>query len=337
MKVPRQAATDEAWAELPGTLARSYGVRVRGLVKMRTVIGVSLQDGRKWIWKWARPVDTEQRLRDVAAAVSVLGAGGVPAAGPIINGDGRYLTLAAGRPGYVQPWLPGRHVNGANMQEQLGALAVVGYCHTLLRPAAASFRVVPDAWPLRRKLGAKRALLRASLPRALAALPALRDTSVDWLQSAEDAWQALVGGDAPSWRTYRARRTFCHRDMALHNLLWQGPGRIALIDFDQAAPDDPLGDVFQLVHHFSYMRSPEPGSIRAWVEAYRVAARLVEEDERRLWGLLSFPDLLTRAVGDWVRAGCPASGAARVLAACRSEEAKLKVLRSDARSRWGGG
>ncbi|MBX6351741.1 MAG: phosphotransferase [Thermoflavifilum sp.] len=327
MRATQAALPDEMWRHLPEVIQQTYGVRVQAMVRMRSVIGLLLADGRRWVWKRARPFDSEMRLADVAAACRRLRAAGIVAAGPVPTSSGRYLVDVAGCSGYVQPWLRGRHVDGGARDEQDDVLTAIGRMHACLRQEAQHWHVVPDPWPLRRKLHTKWSLFRRNLRMGALALPALAEYTPRLEARAEAAMQALTGGDA--WSAYERRRTVCHRDLALHNMLHLAPRRIALIDFDQTAPDDALGDVLQVVHHLVYSRLPKPGDLKRWVSVYVASSGLSAGDEARLWRLLAFPDLAVRTLCDWADAGYPEQAKTRVLAACRAEDVKAAVLAVD--------
>ncbi|GMA56296.1 hypothetical protein GCM10025858_07990 [Alicyclobacillus sacchari] len=104
----------------------AYGIRAECIVRKRTVYGIVAADGRQYIWKQAALGDTEERLQALARALVAYDRADVQAARPLPARNGRVLVEQEhGIRGYLQPWLPGRHVLTASRDERLRAIAAV--------------------------------------------------------------------------------------------------------------------------------------------------------------------------------------------------------------------
>ncbi|MCL6516499.1 phosphotransferase [Alicyclobacillus sp.] len=301
MTSPRPAR-DQHDARFAQMLRHAYGLRAAAVIRLKTVTGIVDEDGRRWVWKPLRDGCAEERLAAVAEAAELLTAAGLPFAGPVPGRGGRYLTTPGdGPPGCLQPWLPGRHADYTVRQERLAAVATLAAMHRIAHGTQLSARAALYRGNLYEKLWLKRRLLDALWPRAASSVPALRELREPALRAADLALHSVhpggAGEDAP-W----ARLTFCHRDVAPHNLLWQGAGPLAVIDFDLCGMDDPLIDVMQLSNHALFLGVPAAGHFTELTEVYLRGFPLSRAGERALWRVLAFPDLLARAVTEWVRA-----------------------------------
>lgn len=300
--VPQSPAPDRATRDWLTDLRLAYGLEVEAVVRMKTVTGLVDTRGRRWVWKRVAGRSQEPRLRAMAFVSAYLAALGIPFAGPVPNRAGAYLTrLGGGETGHLQPWLPGRHADYTQRQERLSAVATLAAMHR----AARGSRICADPalyrGTLYQKLWLKRRLLETLWPQAEAWVPVLRGLREEVLDAADGALAAVHPGvSGPGNRPWE-RMTFCHRDVAPHNLLWQGDGPLAVIDFDLAGVDDPLVDVMQVSNHAIFLGAPLRGHFAELVEVYTRGYPLSSNGEQALWRVLGFPDILARAVAEWAR------------------------------------
>lgn len=349
-------------------LRGTYRVEVEATVQMKTVTGIVASDGMRYIWKAARLRDTEQRLSIVARVVEAMCDAGYPAAGPLPTCAGAWVhTLPDGRTGYLQPWLPGAHLDLADRVQRLTAVSTIAQVHRwsqgvdFLRDRS----IGGPEWqhlsggPLPVKLQSKLRVLQRAWGTACDACRDLRQMEgavfdvaqvvVDWARLRSVAAQARdatdeeseSSPDAPSQgRTSTASgeevAALCHRDLAPHNMLWHAAAwPVSLIDFDHAGWDDPLLDLMQLSNHTFYVCDPGAGHFLDVVDVYRRSAPLSADREAFLWQLLRFPDVLIRTVMEWVKAGCPAAGRVKVTEALEKERLRWRLWAADMRARWG--
>lgn len=320
-----------------------YGLRLHQCIPMRNVVGLVMQDGSRYIWKPIRSSVNLENLPLIAAVASRLQRLGVDAAGPLLTKSGSYLSVVnAGYPqdtlqtglhqqgrflrardgmfGYLQPWLSGRHVQLDDRQERLGAIASICVLHRFTRDITEG---TIERTLLQQKLEMKRSFFVSSLSLVKQSFPRLCKLEGELLsgvKASRAAMSTLRNEDRA------ATISFCHRDLAAHNLLWQedrAGAPVGLIDFDLAAPDDALGDVVQFANH-ALLHGP---LTRAdWCEitdVYADLARVSVSAAMRLKEMLRFPDVLSRACAEWLRTPNPET-AARVHRAIALEEMRLQ-------------
>lgn len=312
--LPAEFGNEEA--ALAALLWEHYNIRVALFQRMRSVLGVVTADGSRYIWKELKHPEMRPRLSDWELLVHRLQAAGVRAAGPLrtLAGDlvcpSHSMNGARGY-GYLQPWLQGRHVNLSDRTERLASLWVISKMH---RETAIPLENVWSAnlpmpsYPRRSLLSGrihqKYEIMKQTWPELCQLVPALRSMTDALFEGAVRAQRAANGEQSETGRqlTNVTLQSWCHRDLAPHNLLFDGQS-VNLIDFDLAAPDDPLGDAAQVCNHALFLRAVSSKEWREMVLYYSLYAGLSHIHRQRLWMLLSFPDALARAVTDWVKAG----------------------------------
>lgn len=284
--------------------------------------------GERYIWKRLQSPGALARFSAVAGVVAYLKSRGIHAAGPIPTKSGRLTCTVShsvangtvglnvgigtdgnGKVGYLQPWLNGKHVDLAERTERLEALSTISAMHLATPVGEALTQGMPSSpveYPLpsllAERLHKKHALLRSMWPRLIAAVPAARPL-FDIVFAGVDAALSAVSPFPELGRSVM-RRCWCHRDLAPHNMLWDGHS-VALIDFDLAAPDDPLGDVAQVCNHALALGVVSGSEWMDMAHYYAESTNLSQPERTRLWHLLRFPDTLARAVSDWAQGGFP--------------------------------
>jgi Ser/Thr protein kinase RdoA (MazF antagonist) len=324
----RDGAELEGQEALFAGLTHGYGLRVQSLIGMKTVTGVLCQDGSRYIWKPASPGTTVERLRAIQHVTEQLEVRGVSLAGPLPNRWGSLLTaLQTGAQGYLQPWFSGRHMNIRDRQEKLSGLAALAHLHCSLPPL--DMADVPALYrpTLYDKMFLKTESLRNIWPRVQSAVPMLSDVEAELFVVVEDVLEAIQT-HLHSWVGHPVQR-FCHRDVAPHNVLWDGDCRVSFVDFDQAGLDDPLIDVIQWSNHAVFLNGGQDGHFHDIVKVYSDCSMLSAERRELLWRLLRFPDIFIRAASEWVRAGCPPDQRHRLIHAIHKEQNRWAVWQRD--------
>ncbi|QQE77468.1 phosphotransferase [Alicyclobacillus sp. SO9] len=305
-------------------LESHYGLTAVKVIPMKTVSGIVCDDDSRWIWKEARARDTEQRFHAMNKIQALLGESGISCAAPVSNGTGLYLsTIENGeKKGYLQPWLAGHHVQLENRQERLAAFATVGVMHQLGQYVSSDIRSVLATASLESRLVRKYRAMTEAWNVAIHKLPELRAMEIHVFRSMSRVLEGL------SRQPLTGKSTFCHRDLAPHNLLFSGDGQphISLIDLDQAGYDLPFLDLLQLCNHSLHFSDLRPGDFRESLAVYNRNAPM--GPEQRVWmsELLWFPDLLIRTTVEWVAYGCPEQGRDRVWTAATKERLRLRLL-----------
>jgi Ser/Thr protein kinase RdoA (MazF antagonist) len=317
MNPERPNATRIDKRKLAAALERFYGLSVVRVVPMRTVCGVLTTTGERWIWKCVRRQSViPLRLQVQTSVAAALQQQGIVAPMPTRNRHGEWVTQIGTDLGYLQPWVSGRHVNLGDPSERLRAVATLAAFHSvagrlLLHPRPDLMRP-----PLCAKLAMKRDFLYAKWDQVTACCP-----------EAKSQAEALFS--AADLAVHAARRVhilrYAHRDMAPHNLLLQADGNVALIDFDEAGFDDPLVDILQCTNHGIHFGGLGAGYFCDILEAYRRNCPMDGERERALWAMFGFPELLYRAVLEWMREG-HADGDQRLEEALTLERMRRQVL-----------
>ncbi|MCL6454426.1 MAG: phosphotransferase [Alicyclobacillus sp.] len=312
---------DLTWVRPPewlaATLEQRYGRTASSAATCGSAWVVETQCGTRYVWKTLSPRAHPLSLAAMPYLGVRLAARGIRVAAPVLGRDGRPLQPVAGngrsvRLGYLQPWCSGAPLQMADRQQRLGGLAATSAMHaTLRRDVPAWLRAAgASSVPLYQKMRWKFRFLQAVLPRLCAVLPGLQARSAELLRAAATALTALppeTGGgraaesapppcvDLPRWVP---PLTWCHRDLAPHNVLWR-EGVPVFIDFDQSAWDDPLGDVVQFCNHALWSDSVSQPDFFELLEVYRRLAALSDAEWVRLCRLAHFPDNLVRAAAEW--------------------------------------
>lgn len=298
------------------------------VIQMKTVWGVLCQGGSRFIWKPASAEMSPARLYALHSVIHALQAMGNQLAGPLTNRQGGvWSVLRDGTEGYLQPWFTGRHVDVGNKQERLSTLATVAHFHH----HAASLQVQhgPELYrmTLYDKIHMKANTLRAIWPNLKVAVPGVSEIEPvlgEVMEDVADAQHAFLDGCAGV-----PPLTFCHRDLAPHNVLYNGLHNLSLIDFDQAGMDDPLIDVIQWSNHTVFLAGAERQHFTDMVAVYARALSLSTARQQLLWRLLRFPDILIRTASEWVKAGCPANKRHRLIHAIKREQRRWEIWAQD--------
>lgn len=327
--LPKRDAADLVGQEaLVAGLAYAYGLRVSSLIGMKTVTGVMCEDGSRYIWKPASPNTTAGRLRAIHHVIAQLEENGVRLAGPLPNRWGSLLTeLETGHHGYLQSWFSGRHINICDRQEKVSGLAALAHLHR--SGEALTNMNVPELWrpTLYDKMFLKAESLRNIWMQVRSDVPVLSDMEAELFEVIDDVLEASQAhlyraGGQPTLR-------FCHRDVAPHNVLWDGDCRVMFVDFDQVGLDDPLIDVVQWSNHAVFLNGAVDGHFLDVIQVYSDCGRLSAERRDLLWRLLRFPDILIRTASEWVRAGCPPHQRHRLFHAANKEQNRWALWKRD--------
>jgi|GEM_PF-2830482 len=311
---------------LSRVLRQAYGIDVIGITERKSVVGITGEDNRRWVWKWANNWDTEDRLRTMAHITDKLNGLGVQFAGPVAAADGNYLTACdcQGR-GYLQPWFIGRHANLGSYRERRWVTAAVATLHQQSRMISPAVLGRMPVSPLSQRIERKRAALVHIWPLAVRHLPEL-------LKMEAQVWETshLCATAVQRWRP-TTPPCFCHRDLAAHNLLvltgaLETEVPVAFVDFDMSGFDSPPLDLLQICNHGLYFAEADERYFSDILEVYQEHAPLSAADRELLWLLFHFPDLLIRSLVEWVRAKCPEKGRWKVLLSMQKEHRRWDIL-----------
>ena len=297
---------------LASTLGLHYGISVQAYQRLRSATGVIAENGTRYVWKPVKQRDAVTKLPEIEWLVTRLNDGGVLAAGPMMtNQQHLFCRVEENRIGYLQPWLPGQHLDLREDEERLAAISTVSRMHAITAipdgPAlmnAEKPSVLSRPSLLVHRMVYKRQLVMRVWPQLLEQFPEWQTMSVPVMDGMA---RAIESANRDRLRL-ASPRSWCHRDLAPHNLLWDGQ-RIGMIDFDLAAIDDPLGDLLQICNHALYLGAVRDAS--EWfqmVHLYAVSTSVSEDERSRMKGLLQFPETLVRAITDWLHAGQPTHG-----------------------------
>lgn len=341
-----QLTPESAVKFLPDLLRVTYGIEVEAVARLKTVFGLVADDGKRYVWKSARPRDTERRLSLLARIAERLSSTGLPAAGPLPTQVGAYrVELPDGDSGYLQPWLPGRHVRFTEAAERLTTIATLAQVHHfsgLLTEFAHPLVGGPE-WhtlsggSLETKLAEKWRVFQQVWPLACTREAELAELEEDVQTAVEGALYGVRAephspGSDSRWTQLGPRRCLCHRDVAPHNVLWaKTAAPVSLIDFDHAGWDDPLGDIMQVSNHTFALCDPGVRHFADVLDVYQRICPLSAERQVYAWNLLRFPDILVRAVMEWARDDYSAQGQRRVLDAMRKERVRQQRWREAVR------
>lgn len=309
-----------AEAEFADVIQSHYGIRVEAVVRKRSVVGIISTDDARYIWKPSLVSDTEERLRALSRMDVVYRATRTRCALPIPTQSGRFIVrIADGRNGYLQPWIEGRHLQVQRRSERLGAIRSLAEVHRSAKSHRYPGREHLWRGTLLHKLRAKeRALLRV-WPTVERAQPFLRRWRKELAECMRDTIEFYEASMTNMQNPWLSNLSFCHRDLAPHNLLVDDKESVGWIDFDHAGYDDMLSDPMQLISHTVFLSDL---STDDYMEMFEVYAEAAELDSRRaglLHRLAGWPDIMIRTLLEWAKNGCPQSGETKVLYAVACE------------------
>ena len=301
-------------SDIADLVRRGYGIEVDGVVQKRTVWGI-VAGASRYILKRARPKDSEERLRNLAAVLARYPSAGVAAAPPIETARGTMrVSDGSGAWYYLQPWLEGRHVDVCDEAERLAVTRALARAQRAASPAeridALRSGTLRDKWRAKLQLLERLQAIPADpeIAEALRGIAARARSIYAWYEGATPRSPA-----------------FCHRDLAPHNVL-VGPGcQVMFIDFDHAGFDDPLSDPAQWVSHVAYLVPLCASAYRRLWLTYARAAELDDEGLVALAKVGAWPDIALRALAEAFRGGDPESRLWRLRYAIRCEEARASV------------
>jgi Ser/Thr protein kinase RdoA (MazF antagonist) len=317
-------------AALRRALAVSHGIDVAAVFRRRTVLGIITKDADSFIWKPMGTRDDEKRLHALAGLAELFDEAGTEAALPLPTHDGSILIRCSSggeKTGYLQKWLPGRHIDVQHTDERLAVM------DSLARVHLASQQLDFPGWEtlqrgtLLHKLRMKERALQRIWPTVEDAHPPLlewRNVLAQQVTATIHKYSTYLAENRHDWHRDVA---LCHRDLAPHNMLLQPNGNIAWIDFDHANYDDSLHDVMQFISHSLFLARLSEQDICDLMDTYASAAALPTIRREVLWSLVFWPDILIRTLVDWYRSGCPDEGKSRVRYALECEIRKHRICR----------
>lgn len=310
----------------------AFPLEVESVIQMKTVFGIRSTSGEKFVWKFIEEGAPVKRLWHMQQVFERMGADGITFAAPIRTKRGALaLKLADGRIGYLQRWLPGKTVSYARGPERTRALRTIARFHRIASKLPLAERSIPADTFLYEKLAAKRQVMTQLWKEAREKVPKLkgieRETflAMDLGVRASKAWFPGRASQFPRLQV-PAIYTFCHRDLAPHNLVDMGDG-VGIIDFDHAGLDDPFHDVMQISNHTVFVGMPSDSHFRDVVEEYLTENPQSPIRVQALWQLLRFPDILCRTVMEWGKLGFPENYRVRVLNAISKERVRSDLWR----------
>ncbi len=317
---------------LAENIAHIYGLDIIAIVERRTVYGL-VGKQNSWIWKPAEIQDDEERLYEISRITNYFGRQGLSWGNPLPSPMGRFIVIPylGAKPGYLQKWLPGRHIDVTNVLERISAIRAIAKLHVL----GAS-----DGLIVNRELNRGRLLQKMRMKqRALLDVWKVARSAAPILTSIEShVWNTITGCISvyeSSLLHQGCNLAFCHRDLAPHNLLWREaddgnlPGNeaaISLIDFDHSGFDDPLHDLLQFTSHTLFLADCNPSELNQMVETYVTEAHLKASQVGLVWRMLSWPDILIRNVVEWSRHGYCQDKQIRIIHAVQREEKRMRLL-----------
>jgi CotS family spore coat protein len=282
-------------------LERAYDVRIEAVIHMRSVVGIRA-DGRSWIVKNLGSSVYPKRVHAIAKALEQLHRQGTPVCPILRNQSGRFFTQSAGNLYIVQPWIEGRHVDFRHPEERMKAVQAIGTMHS--RPV-----VLSKKWSDLLQMPALNEKYWHRLRRCQKILQTHKTTWSRLLDQA--AWnrieqQALQSIHSLKKRLLASNRSmttvsFCHRDLAPHNLLIGPSTKVTLIDFDLAGFDVTMHDLYQVINHTLYLHGWDATDVISIVQTYERTAGMTHRDRELLYELLLFPSLVTREMYDYSR------------------------------------
>jgi homoserine kinase type II len=220
---------------------------------INTNVRVQTADGLRFL-----RINEGKSLEDVrreAAIVSHLAARGVPTPAPLRARDGQPFTRWRGQLVSLFPWLPGRTLSRADLVP--AHAAEVGRALAALHLAGADY---PDHSPGRYE--------PAEIDRRLATVAALATAARSDLQDAIK----ILGPELAALPADRHRDLpmgIIHADLFIDNVMYEGDGLAALIDFEQAAWGRLTYDLAVTTLAFGYGRDDfRPEIVTALLAAY---------------------------------------------------------------------
>jgi Ser/Thr protein kinase RdoA (MazF antagonist) len=305
----------------------SYGLDILAVVERRTVCGL-VGTNVNWIWKPALENDDEQRLYDLARMTHYISQQGLPCGGPIPNRTGRFITIPyqGAKPGYLQMWLPGRHVNVTDKLERHAVIRAIAKLHMIGKLPVFQMGSSLHRGRLLSKLRMKQRTLQGIWSEANT-----RTMVLSPLESYIFGTMEHCIFEYENWlRKNGWMNTFCHRDLAPHNLLWNQSEdeeyAVSIIDFDHSGFDDPLHDVMQFTSHTIFLSNCTANDLEKMITTYAERTGLSNDRFELLCLLLRWPDILIRTVVEWYRHGYEQSKEIRVNHAVMKEEKRRQLL-----------
>lgn len=270
-------------------LERAFGLRIQRRVKLRTVTGMQTSGGAM-ILKRYEGDGMRRRLDALADALDHVLLAGVEIA-PFLRAENGHPYVAERSALYtIQPWLRGRHVSMKAREERLAAARSLALLHrvpTERQSERSMYLRVPPLWEKYRHR-----LERAQI--ATLKEPLLREAWRPYQEQArESVWNLQQASSVRALELDHRSGTFCHRDPAPHNFMWQGDGA-ALIDFDLAGYDVRAHDLYQLLNHALYLNGWEEGLFAEMIEAYDNVMPLDRDNRYVLRSLMLYPSLVIR-------------------------------------------
>jgi Ser/Thr protein kinase RdoA (MazF antagonist) len=329
---PQEQAVDFMDTQLANVLGDVYGITVQRFIKMKSVIGVVTQQGPHHIWKPV-PQSVVRRVSLVYQPLLFLQQAGFRVALPVTSRTGSLvMRLPNGSVGQLLPWLSGSHLNLANRQQRLAAVASLAAWHKATVASMPETSLQSANSNLQRgkfvtKFQFKINLCARLWPSICSIFPQLQPYTSPLFKKLSDLTQGIA-----QWQGSMA---FCHRDLAPHNLLWEEKDaelqrKIGWIDFDLADWDDPIGDLVQVMNHTVALVAIRSGDLPEMVETYAQNLPLSREAISMLWKALHFPDVFLRTAVQWLGQGTPIEGRQRVQDAWEVELGRWQVLTQDA-------
>lgn len=310
--MPTEAMTSRDTEAFQERFWQAYGMLPNAVERVKSVYRIQVGQ-RTYFWKPVR-VPQEQRIAALYQVTSAVRRFGLRVAVPLPTLAGAFVcALRDPHWGYLQSALTGRHADFTDRRDRLVGVAAAAHLHTLASALPAAQQIAPVGPPLMEKLRVKRAAFVDLLPAAA--------SRCDGLRTLPPALQLGLAEVASLPAHETTVRRFCHRDLAPHNMLVDdGTPGIGLIDFDLAGFDHPFADLIQVANHALVIAPGEPGLFADVISVYRAVAGLSPPEERLLWRLFMFPDVLIRTVLEWARCGYPEAGVAAVVTGLAKEE-----------------
>lgn len=317
-------------------LEKHYHFRTAAIIRRRSVFGIVTEDGRRFVFKPLADRDSEMRLKALAGILPIFQQTDIEAALPIVNCDGNYIvyTPQAGmRAGYLQPWLQGRHVDLSQSEERLCAVQALARIQRKSIEIGRPSSTVLNHASLLNKLRVKERVIQRIWSDAQVAYPALAEARDEIFTRMTTAISRYLSSPLRQ-RTIAAQSVaFCHRDLAPHNILWQGNGQVGFIDFDHASYDDMFHDAMQLMSHSVYLSRLQQDDFDDLLMVYADEVGMSSSKLYLLRDLAVWPDIVIRTVLELCRAGFPRRGKLRVDFALRQDRHKERLVEGSAISR----
>jgi CotS family spore coat protein len=332
------ATNDLHWLQ---DIERSYAFQIEAIIHMRSVVGVR-SNGQNYIVKNLTGSIYPRRIHAIAKGLEQMYRNGAPVCPILRNQDGRFFTRSGGRLYIVQPWISGRHVDFTVESELSDAVEAIARMHT--RPV-----LLPKEWADELEvpsLGEKYSLRLNRCQKLIQNDKHVWKNILDfdtWNQMEQQAIQSIRSIQKKLHLNKRSTATvsFCHRDLAPHNLLFRSPSKVTLIDFDLSGFDFSMHDLYQVTNHTMYLHGWDESYIKAILETYDREAGITHADSRLFYDLMQFPSLITREVYDQSRRIKASKGKinkdkiiTRIRWALEIEQAKQEWLNTDGKHIW---